>query len=177
MQQVSCSPVHSEGNLEALKAASGAVQCSCIPELFAKRAARQLLRDPSPSPPCTIHRFPPAKRPWKPMLFPNRWDPHVTQSPRNASVAVGMEGSSTVRHSRSPASCAIPHLSPITAFCQLHERQEETPYLGNGWDRVSLQWGTTAPWANTAAESRQQWQISLLTHKISWAKNLILGLG
>lgn len=133
MQQVSCSPVHSEGNLEALKAASGAVQCSRIPELFAKVAARQLLRDPSPSPPCTIHRFPPAKRPWKPIVFPDRWDPHVTQSPRNVSVAVGMEGSSTVRHSRSPASRAFPHLRPITAFCRWREWQEETPYFGNGW--------------------------------------------
>lgn len=54
MQQVYCSLVHSEGSQEASEAAGGAVQCSSIPELFAKAASRQPERDPSSSAPCTI---------------------------------------------------------------------------------------------------------------------------
>jgi len=164
MRQVSCCLLHSERSLEASKAAGGAVQCSSIPELFAKATARQPEREPSPSPPCSIRCSPPAKRHWKPMLFPDRC---VTQGARKASVAAGTEGSSTVRGSRSLASRAFPHLSHITAFCQLREWQTETPYLKNGW----------------TAESRQHWQISQISHtkfhgqKISssvWVKRSLL---
>lgn len=84
-------------------------------------------------------------------------------------IAVGMECS------RSPASHGFPPFCHITAFCRLHERHEETSYHRNSCGRVGSQWGCSqaAPWTNC---SRVR-QISLLTHKTSWAKDLVLSLG
>lgn len=55
---------------------------------------------------------PPSKRSWKPMLFPDIWDPRVTQGPGNASAAAGMEGSSTVRNKQISSLLCIPTTQP-----------------------------------------------------------------